>query len=115
MLLLSPFREVPEAPCDQPVLMQTPNEQFVMVFSSEEKLRTEMKIVGVTNYKIKQVNDEKDFIQSCRGQGVRIALDVSVDVVGNKTRWTELALDTTEEIERLTTDPHCKGFEPWSL
>jgi hypothetical protein len=93
-LLLSPFREVPGAPCDQPVFIQMPNIQtmFVAVFDSEDKLRQSMEECGVTDYKIKKVDDAEEFIESVCSQGCRIMFNPYRTDRGT-TRWTELEND----------------------
>lgn len=96
-LLLSPFREVPEAPCDQPVFIRMPNIDtlFVAVFmeshgrSAEELLEESMEECGVEEYKIKQVDDVEEFIESVCSQGCRIMLNPYRTDAGT-TRWTEL-------------------------
>jgi hypothetical protein len=91
---LSPFQEVPAAPCDQPVFIQMPNIEtlFVAVFDDEDKLHKSMEEVGITDYKIKQVTDVKDFIESVCSQGCRIMLNPWRTDNGT-TRWTELEND----------------------
>lgn len=99
-LLLSPFREVDGAPCDQPVFIQMPNIEtlFVAVFAgvngrtAEELLEESMKECGIEEYKIKQVEGVTEFIESVCSQGYRIMLNPYRTDAGT-TRWAELEND----------------------
>ena len=90
--MFSPFREAAGAPMDQPVLINPPGQAdplFVMTFSSVEKLEAWMKVINVTDYKIKQVDDPGDFIESVvTDNSLRIMHDPYVH--NGNTRWTEL-------------------------
>ncbi len=90
-ILLSPFRAVPDAPCDQPVFIQMPdvNIRFVAVFDSEDKLHASMKHCHVVNYKLKQVDNIDEFVGSIQEYGLRVMLNPTPTSRGT-TRWTEL-------------------------
>lgn len=90
MLLLSPFRQVPGAPCDQPVLLAVPDatQKFVAIFTVLEELEATMMILGIADYKIKEVTDVNDFVASIVEQDCRVMLDPHLH--GEKVRWTEL-------------------------
>jgi len=79
------------------------DEHFLLVFTTEEKLHLGIKEMGYDGeYKIKQITDIDDFLDSLRGQGVRVMLDPYI-VDGEKTRWTELV--EKSDLERLKNDP----------
>lgn len=90
MLLLSPFQEVPSAPCDQPVLIgvSEATQKFVAVFDDENELEALMLAIGVGDYKIKRVTDVNDFVASIVEQGLRVMLNPHFH--GDRVRWTEL-------------------------
>jgi len=78
---------------DQPVFVKMPNEdsRFVLVFTTEDKLRESMKFVlpPRTEYKIKYVDDGVEFCESIWEQGYRVMRDPYI-VDGCKTHWTEI-------------------------
>jgi len=86
---LSPFRN------GQPCFIQMPNNPhfWVAVFSTKDKLEESCADLGITDYTIKQVTDERDFIESIVEGGVRIMLDPYAVRSENKTRWTEIILE----------------------
>ena len=79
---------------DQPWLIQMPNNPsyWLAVFSSVEKLEESCADLGIRDYKIKQITDGRDFVESIIEQGVRIMLDPYAVRSENKTRWTEVVL-----------------------
>ena len=102
---LSPFRaainEITpngiEEKVDQPVLLELPSHpghRWVIVFSEEEALHGAMKTCGITDYKIKLIQDGSEFLASIfdSGTGFRVMLDPRVvEIDGEKrTRWTEV-------------------------
>ena len=78
---------------DQPVLVKMPNEDapFVLVFSTEEKLKEAMKYLlpPRSDYKIKHIDDGVEFCTSIFEAGVRVMRDPYI-VDGWKTHWTEV-------------------------
>jgi hypothetical protein len=81
----------------QPVVarMQNIHSFFVVVFSSEEKLREAMKFLHPgASYKIKHIDDGEDFCESVWEQGIRIMRDPYI-VDGCKTHWTEVMKNET--------------------
>lgn len=79
---------------DQPVLTEFPHTPvyFLSIFSTVEKLHQMMKIIGISDYKIKRIMDAKEFTQSIFEAGVRIAADPWINDKGN-TRFTEVKND----------------------
>lgn len=73
---------------EQPVLVEFPesDDKFVLVFSTEEKLKEGMKIIPYD--KIKQIQDGVDFLESIIAHA-RVAVDPWVTSEGN-TRWVEV-------------------------
>jgi hypothetical protein len=86
---LMPFRD------GQPVVIRIPDNPhcWVVVFSTYDKLKASCVDLAVENYTIKQINDGKDFVESVVESGTRVMLDPYIDVVQNKTRWTEVKLE----------------------
>lgn len=73
---------------DQPVLLRIENTLFLPVYSTEEKLRSSMVIARQTRYKIKHIDDGRDFFDSVKGK-IRVCLDPWITPEGN-TRFQEL-------------------------
>lgn len=73
---------------DSPVVIFLDDQPFVGVFSTAAKLAESMGQMQVQNYRLKQIANPDDFLNSVTGQQVRICLDPRV--VNGKTRFTEL-------------------------
>lgn len=86
--LLSAFREVPEAPCDQPVFLRLQDGFFIAVFDDEDKLHEQMKLAQAPDYKIKVITDLDEFMDSFSGTGVRVMFNPYHK--DGKMRWKEL-------------------------
>lgn len=86
---LSPFRHN-----DQPWVLKMPNNPscWIAIFSSVEKLEEACADLNIRDYKIKQITDGRDFVESIIEQGVRIMLDPYAIRSENKTRWTEVVM-----------------------
>lgn len=84
---LSPFRQN-----GQPWLIQLPDNPsyWVAVYTTEEKLRAGCIDLNIHDYKIKQVTDGIDFIDSICSVGIRVMLNPYSVREENKTRWTEI-------------------------
>ena len=87
---LTPFKQN-----GQPHLIQMPgNPHFwLAVFSSLVRLEESCAELGFVGYRIKQIDDGRDFIESVMEGGVRIMLDPYRVTSENKTRWTEIILE----------------------
>lgn len=77
---------------DQPVFLTVSDARafkWVTVFSTVEKLHEMMELCGVKDYKIKHIQDGKEFAFSILEDGrYRIMLDPRM--VDGKVRWTEV-------------------------
>lgn len=86
---LSPFREN-----NQPWLIQLPENPhyWVAIYSDEDKLRIGCADLGIGEgeYKIKQITDGVEFLDSILSAGVRVMLNPYSLRSENKTRWTEI-------------------------
>lgn len=78
---------------DQPwlVQMQDSSDYWLLIFSSVNALEYHCEKMGMTEYKIKHIDDGFDFIQSVREGGVRIMANPYF--INGKTRWTEVLLE----------------------
>jgi len=74
-------------------------QQFVTVFTRLEELEATMIILGIGDYKVKQVNDLNEFVASIVEQGCRVMLDPHLH--DEKVRWTELI---SEDQDGLTPE-----------
>ncbi len=97
LVLIPYYRAMPGVHPEHSVTVTMPQitEQFIPVFSSEELLSAGMASIGITEYKIKEIDNLKVAIASIKEQGCRIMLDPHV--VDGKTRWTELGREEDEE------------------
>lgn len=81
---------------DQPAyitLHDAPGTYWCVVFSTVEALHAAMAFCGIKGYKIKQINDGREFAESVLATGmVRLMLDPYI-VNNEKTRWTEVILE----------------------
>jgi hypothetical protein len=81
---------------DQPCYMEmpdVPNTVFLPIFSDVDDLKKAMELIGIEEYKIKHVDDGKEFTESVLGTGIcRIMLNPRRTERGT-TRWTEVILD----------------------
>lgn len=77
---------------EQPHIITLPENSaiWITVFSSVDKLEEFCADAKITEYKIKQITDGRDFVQSLAEQGVRVMLDPFAMRSENKTRWTEV-------------------------
>jgi hypothetical protein len=66
---------------------------WIPVFSTQEKLEKSCAELSIVDYKIKQITDGYDFLDSLREQNVRVMLDPYAVISENKTRWTEIVLE----------------------
>jgi hypothetical protein len=76
---------------NQPVGVILENIQFICLYSTKEKLDSDMKEMGVSNYSIKQIYDGVEFMESVRGY--RVMLDPYKTLDDNNrqvTRFLEL-------------------------
>lgn len=93
----SPFMPSPRMGVpDQPAylsLHDAPGQFWCVVFSNVEALHACMAFCGIKGYKIKHIDDGREFAQSVLETGmVRLMLDPYI-VNNEKTRWTEVVLD----------------------
>jgi len=63
------------------------------VFSTLDKLEESCAELGFKDYRIKHIDDGREFIESVMEGGVRIMLDPYRVTSENKTRWTEIILE----------------------
>lgn len=84
-------------PCHEtlgPILMQIENceDFFCPIFSTKEKLQDHMTYINISSYKIKKVDDPKDFFDSLREHNVRVMHDPQV-INEHHTKWNEVIYD----------------------
>lgn len=66
---------------------------WLAVFSTLDKLEESCAELGFKDYRIKHIDDGREFIESVMESGVRIMLDPYRVTSENKTRWTEIILE----------------------
>lgn len=98
---LSPFHEN-----GQPWLIQLPNNpsHWVAVYSTEEKLRQGCIDLNILDYRIKQITDGIDFLNSICSSGVRVMLNPYSILEENKTRWTEILPAEKDDVSLHSND-----------
>ena len=74
--------------CEQPVLVFIEQIPFLPIFTTEARLRQTMQDIGISDYKIKQIEDGREFLESVIDQ-IRIASDPWITDRGT-TRFTEV-------------------------
>lgn len=114
--LLTAFREVPGAPCDQPVILYLQEQPFVAVFDDEEKLREQMKLANAGEYKIKMLTDLEEFLVSVTEAGIRVMYNPYPH--NGNMRWTELFAPGQEgltEDQKASQEQrkHSEEYEKW--
>lgn len=77
----------------QPWLIQRSKDSdyFVAVFATEQLLKVGCVDFGIGDYKIKQITNGIDFLESIKNANCRVMLNPYN--LRNKTRWTEFYLD----------------------
>ena len=75
---------------DQPCLVEMPENPnlWIPVFSTVSALEAHCERVGITEYKIKKIDDGFDFIDSLTPYGIRIMANPYI--FNGNTRWTEV-------------------------
>lgn len=98
---LSPFKEN-----GQPWLVQLPGNPsyWVAVYTTEEKLRAGCVDLNIQNYRIKEVTDGVDFLDSICSAGIRVMLNPYSIRSENKTRWTEILPAEQENVSLRSSD-----------
>ena len=114
--LLMAFREVPGAPCDQPVILYLQEWPFVAIFDDEDKLHEQMLLAKTGEYKIKLITDLDDFIISVIESGVRVMYNPYPH--NGNMRWTELFAPGQEELteyQKASQEQrkHSEEYEKW--
>ena len=111
--LFSAFREVPGAPCDQPVILHLQNQQFVAVFNDETKLREQMQLANAGEIKVKVLTDLRDFLVSVIEAGLRVMYNPYPH--NGNMRWTELVLDDLTEDQKASQEQRKQSeeYEEW--
>lgn len=66
---------------------------FFVIYSTVEKLEEDMRRVGVEKYRIKQIANGQDLVDSLAEENVRIMCDPYVDPTTDCTRFTEIKTD----------------------
>ena len=86
---LSPFKLD-----DQPHLISLPENpsEWVVIFDDEDKLKDFCITANITEYKIKEITNAKEFILSVKEHGLRIMLNPYYVEKTTTTRWTEIEL-----------------------
>lgn len=73
-----------------------PDSVFIPLFTTEEKMKVALDLVGLKPHSVKKITDGSDFLVSIpaamNGLRIRIALDIH-QVEGGKQRWTEVLRD----------------------
>ena len=95
---------IPWLESDQPALVQMPacQDYFLPVFSTEDALRSVMGQAGIPFFKIKQIDDGREFLEELpywySGARLRIAVDLRFTEEG-RVRFVEVFRNppTTEE------------------
>jgi hypothetical protein len=77
-----------------PVLITIEEEMWFPIYSTVDKLEASMKLIGATNYTIKQITNGSDFLESI-GDAVMICADPYI-YCGN-TRFTLVKLNSKGE------------------
>lgn len=107
--LVSPFREIPGAPCDQPVILHLQDQQFVAVFDDESKLREQMELAQAGEFKIKVITDLNEFLTSVIEAGLRVMYNPYPH--NGNMRWTELTLDDLTEAQKVSQEQRKQSEE----
>lgn len=79
---------------DQPHLLRMPGSDFryLPCFTTVEKLRALMEVLGILGYTVKQIDDGQDFmssVSSSSAQDIRVILDAHF-TEGGKIRFTQV-------------------------
>ena len=80
---------------NRPVGIMIEDVEFVALYTTVEKLKDSIELMGVKEYSIKQVQDGPEFLSSFEGTGLRIALDPYLHIHeehGPVTRFMEVKL-----------------------
>lgn len=82
---------------NQPWFMKLPGNDsyWVIAYSSIEKMEEGMADLGVPKdqYKVKHIDNGREFVESIVEHGIRVALDPYTIRHRNVTRWTEIVLE----------------------
>jgi hypothetical protein len=76
----------------QPCLITPPDHSnfWVAIFSTVDKLEESCAEFKIPKYKVKQISDGNEFLQSIFDAKIRVMLDPYLMKSENKTRWTEV-------------------------